>query len=110
MVEPDGGPGILWDALALSASIIPGGRGISVAAQFKAKKKRDDVYGVYRLSFELGRRQNLAFYEVEILVLAGDTGQPVWVHSTRRDLVLAVRDHFLKRQLYAHMARQLGWF
>ena len=35
--------------------------------------------------------------------------EPLWRYSGRRDIVVAVRDHFLTTQLYAHVAGQLGW-
>jgi hypothetical protein len=75
----------------------------------RAAKKNGLNHGEDRLFLEIDRQHGLVSYDAEILVTPSTANRPAWVCSTRRDLALAIRDQFLKTQLYAHLARQLGW-
>src|SRR3954466_7167165 len=103
----DPGPSILWDTLEISAQPLQGRCDLLVVAHLQAEKRSHDGYGQYRVQFELDRHHGLVSHEVLLLTMTGDADRPIWMHSTRRDLALAVRDRFLKTQLYTHLARQL---
>jgi hypothetical protein len=65
--------------------------------------------GQYRINFEINRHHGLVSHDTEVLVPAARADGPLWRYSGRRDILVAVKDRFLTTQLYAHMARQLGW-
>jgi hypothetical protein len=102
-------PVILWDTLKLSAEPLRSRSDILVVAdvtvQERGRKRSDE----YRINFELNRHHGLVSHDVEVWIwpIGGDV--PRWRYSGRRDLVVAIKDHFLKTQLYAHVAGQLGW-
>jgi hypothetical protein len=101
-------PIIQWDTLKLSAEPLRGRSDILVVADVKVQdrgRKRSDEY---RINFELNRHHGLVSADTEVKEPAGPDG-PHWRYSGRRDVVVAVKDRFLKTQLYAHVAGQLGW-
>jgi len=107
MTEPVPASNIHWDRLKLSARPLLGRSDILVVAQMKVQgpKGSDE----YRINFELNRHHGLVSYDTEMMVSAPGEDGLRWRYSGRRDLVVAVKDHFLKTQLYAHTAGQLGW-
>jgi hypothetical protein len=107
MTEPVTASNIQWDSLKLSARPLLGRSDILVVAQVKVQgQKRSDEY---RINFELNRHHGLVSYDTEMMVSAPGEDGLRWRYSGRRDLVVAVKDHFLRTQLYAHTAGQLGW-
>jgi hypothetical protein len=109
MVEPGSSSAILWDTLELSAEPLWGRSGIRVTAQLKVRNSDQEAADEYRINFELNRHHGLVSHDTEMRVKAPPADGPLWRYSGRRDIVVAVKDHFLKTQLYAHAARQLGW-
>jgi hypothetical protein len=109
MVERGPSSVILWDTLTLSAQPLRGRSGILVVAQVRVREESEKSAAQYRVNFELNRHHGLISHDTELLV--SDTGKeaPSWRYSGRRDVVVAVKDHFLTTQLYAHVAGQLGW-
>ena len=101
---------ILWESLGLSAEALRARSDILVVAQVEARKPERDGYSQYRVQFELNKHHGLVAHEVQFRGTLDDRDRPTWIHSIRRDLALAVRDHFLTTQLYMHLAHQLGWF
>ena len=109
MTELGTRPMVLWDTLKLSAQPLRGRSDILVVAQLEVRdggQKRPDEY---RINFEINRHHGLVSYDTEVLVSAVGADSPRWRYSGRRDLVVAVKDRFLKTQLYNHVAGQLGW-
>jgi hypothetical protein len=102
------GPIILWDTLKLSAKPLQSRSDILVVADVKVQERGRKRSDEYRINFELNRHQGLVSYDTEVMEPTGADG-PHWRYSGRRDLVVAVKDHFLTTQLYAHVAGQLGW-
>jgi hypothetical protein len=108
MADTGIGSNILWDTLKLSAEPLRGRGDILVVADVRVQesgRKRSDEY---RINFELNRHHGLVSVDTEVMEQAGPDG-PHWRYSGRRDIVLAVKDRFLKTQLYTHVAGQLGW-
>ena len=110
MEASESNPNIQWDSLDLSATPLHGRSGILVVAQFKIQKQDQKGPDEYRVNFELNRHHGLVSYDTEVLVTAAGESGARWRYSGRRDLVVAVKDHFLTTQLYSHIGRQLGWF
>jgi hypothetical protein len=100
---------ILWDTLKLSAAPLRGRGGILVVAQVRVQKPGQRSTDAYRVSFELNRHHGLVSHDTEVLVSVTGEDSPRWRYSGQRDLVMALKDHFVTTQLYAHMAGQLGW-
>jgi hypothetical protein len=109
MADPKTTPGILWDTLNLSAKLLRGRCDILVIAQVKVRKMDRRDPDEYRIHFELNRQHGLVSYDAEFLDASGGVVNRRWRYSARRDLVVAIRDHFLTTHLYAHLAHQLGW-
>ena len=101
-------PVILWDTLRLSAKPRQSRSDILVVADVKVQERGRKRSDEYRINFELNRHHGLVSHDTEVMVSAGADG-PRWRYSGRRDLVVAVKDRFLKTQLYSHVAGQLGW-
>jgi hypothetical protein len=99
---------ILWDTLKLSAEPLRGRSDILVVADVKVQERGRKRADEYRINFEINRHHGLVSYDTEVMESAGVDG-PHWRYSGRRDLVVAVKDRFLKTQLYTHVAGQLGW-
>lgn len=102
-------PMVLWDTLKLSAQPLRGRSGILVVAQLEVRgggQKRADEY---RINFEINRHHGLVSYDTEVVVSVVGADGPRSRYSGQRDLVVAVKDRFLKTQLYNHVAGQLGW-
>src|SRR5215207_9631296 len=102
-------PIILWDTLKLSAEPLRGRSDILVVADVKVQERGQKRPDEYRINFELNRHHGLVAYDTEVLVSTAGTDGPRWRYSGRRDLVVAIKDRFLKTQLYSHVAGQLGW-
>ena len=102
-------PTILWDTLKLSADALRGRSGILVVADVRVQERGQNRPDEYRINFELNRHHGLVSSDTEVMVLAAGEDGPRWRYSGRRDIIVAVKDHFLKTQLYAHTAAQLGW-
>ena len=100
---------ILWDTLKLSAEPLRGRSDILVVADVKVQERGQKRPDEYRINFELNRHHGLVSSDTEVMVSPAGGDDPRWRYSGRRDIVVAVKDHFLKTQLYAHTARQLGW-
>ncbi|QRM29488.1 hypothetical protein [Microvirga sp. VF16] len=100
---------ILWDTLKLSAEPLRGRSDILVVAQVKVQKNGQRGSDEYRINFELNRHHGLVSQDTEVLISAAGADEPLWRYSGRRDLVVAIKDRFLKTQLYSHVAGQLGW-
>jgi hypothetical protein len=109
MAEPRPRAVILWDTLKLSAEPLRGRCDILVAAQVQVRESGQSSADQYRVNFEINRHHGLVSYDTEVLVSGTRTDGPHWRYSGRRDILVAVKEHFLKTQLYAHVARQLGW-
>ena len=109
MIEPKAGPTILWDTLKLSAQPLWGRNDILVTAKVKVHEAGREGSDEYSVSFELNRHHGIVSHDTEVLVPDAGEDQPPWRYSGRRDILVAVKDHFLTTQLYAHMAGQLGW-
>jgi hypothetical protein len=107
MTEPGRASNIQWGTLDLSAIPLQGRSGLLVVAKFKTQTREQRGSDEYRVSFEINRHHGLVSYDTEVLVPGADG--PRWRYSGQRDLVVAVKDHFLATQLYSHMARRLGW-
>jgi hypothetical protein len=108
MTEPGTASNIQWDTLKLSADPLWGRGDILVVADVEVQesgRKRSDEY---RINFELNRHHGLVSVDTEVREPTGPDG-PHWRYSGRRDLVVAVKAHFLATQLYSHVAGQLGW-
>jgi hypothetical protein len=108
MTDIETRPIILWDTLKLSAEPLRGRCDIMVVADVTVQERGRELSDEYRINFELNRHHGLVSYDTEVMEPAGADG-PHWRYSGRRDLVVAVKDHFLTTQLYAHVAGQLGW-
>ena len=109
MGEPGPRSIILWDTLKLSADPLRGRGDILVVADVKVQKTGQEGPDQYRINFELNRHHGLVSHDTEVWVWPTGGDVPQWRYSGRRDLVVAVKDHFLTTQLYAHVAGQLGW-
>jgi hypothetical protein len=79
-----------------------------VVADVKVQEQGQKGPDEYRINFEINRHHGLVAYDTEVMVSAAGTDGRRWRYSGRRDLVVAVKNHFLKTQLYAHVAGQLG--
>jgi hypothetical protein len=101
-------PIILWDSLKLSAKPLWARSDILVVADVKVQERGRKRPDEYRINFELNRHHGLMSDNTEVMEPTGADG-PHWRYSGRRDLIVAVKDRFLKTQLYTHMAGQLGW-
>jgi hypothetical protein len=108
MTEPGTASNIEWDTLKLSAEPLASRSDILVVAEVKVQEPAQKRPNEYRINFELNRHHGLVSYDTEVMVSSGAEGLR-WRYSGRRDIVMAVKDHFLRTQLYAHAARQLGW-
>jgi hypothetical protein len=108
MTKPGMSPIVLWDTLKLSAEPMRSRSDVLVVAQVKVQKRGQKRSDEYRINFELNRHHGLVSDNTEVMEPAGADG-PRWRYSGRRDLVVAVKDRFLKTQLYTHVAGQLGW-
>jgi hypothetical protein len=108
MSEPGTASNIQWDTLKLSATPLRGRSDILVVAQVRVQERGQRGSNEYRVNFELNRYHGLVSHDTEVLVSAGAEG-PRWRYSGWRDLVVAVKNRFLKTQLYTHVAGQLGW-
>ena len=102
-------PMVLWDTLKLSAHPLRGRNDILVVAQIEVRHSGQKRADEYRINFEINRHDGLVSYDTEVLVSAVGADGPRWRYSGRRDLVVAIKDRFLKTQLYNHVAGQLGW-
>ena len=100
---------ILWDTLKFSAEPLRGRSDILVVADVKVQERGRKRSDEYRINFEINRHHGLVSYDTEVLVSAAEADGPRWRYSGRRDLVVAVKERFLKTQLYTHVAGQLGW-
>jgi hypothetical protein len=100
---------VLWDTLKLTAQPLRGRSDILVVAQVKVQNGGQKRADEYRINFEINRHHGLVSYDTEVLVSAVGADGPRWRYSGRRDLVVAVKDRFLKTQLYNHVAGELGW-
>jgi hypothetical protein len=109
MTEPGTASNIQWDTLKFSAEPLCGRSDILVVAQVKVQERGQKRPDEYRINFELNRYHGLVAYDTEVMVAAAGANGPRWRYSGRRDLVVAVKDGFLKTQLYSHVAGQLGW-
>jgi hypothetical protein len=109
MVEPGPSFIILWDTLKLSAQPLRGRSGILVVAQVGVREEGEKRAAQYRVNFELNRHHGLISHDTEVLISDSEKKGSRWRYSGQRDVVLAVKDHFLTTQLYAHVAGQLGW-
>ncbi len=109
MSDAKAGLNILWDTLKLSAQPLKGRSDILVVADLRVQQGNPQGYDEYRLNFEINRQHGLVSYDMEVRVPDATADGPLWRYSGRRDIVVAVRDHFLTTQLYAHVAGQLGW-
>jgi hypothetical protein len=109
MPEPKTSSVILWDALKLSAEPLWGRGDILVVADVKVQEPSLKSPNEYRINFEMNRHHGLVAHDTEVLVSAAGAEGPRWRYSGRRDLVVAVKGHFLTTQLYVHVAGQLGW-
>jgi hypothetical protein len=109
MTELSAGPTILWDTLKLSAEPLRARSDILVIAQVEVRKSDAQGSDTYRVSFEINRHHGLVSQDTEVLVSVAGLGRSLWRYSGRRDILVAVKDHFLKTQLYSYVARQLGW-
>jgi hypothetical protein len=103
------GPIILWDTMKLSAKPLQSRSDILVVADVKVQERGRKRSDEYRINFELNRHHGLVSHDTEVWVWPTGGDVPQWRYSGRRDLVVAVKDHFLTTQLYAHVAGQLGW-
>jgi len=101
-------PNILWDTLKLSAQPLRGRSDILVVAHVEVQKTGQKGSDEYCINFELNRHHGLVSHDTEVMGRGGSDG-PRWRYSGRRDIVLAIKDHFIKTQLYSHVAGQLGW-
>jgi hypothetical protein len=101
-------PIILWDTLKFSAEPLRGRGDILVVADVRVQEKGRERSDEYRINFELNRHHGLVSNDTEVMESGGADG-PHWRYSGRRDVVVAVKDRFLKTQLYSHVAGQLGW-
>lgn len=108
MAELGTASNIQWDTLKLSANPLWGRGDILVVADVKVQERGRKRSDEYRINFELNRHHGLVSNDTEVLEPEGPDG-PHWRYSGRRDLVVAVKEHFLTTQLYAHTAGQLGW-
>jgi hypothetical protein len=109
MGEPGPRSIILWDTLKLSADPLRGRGDILVVAQVRVRERDQKDADQYRINFELNRHHGLVSHDTEVWAWPTGGDVPRWRYSGRRDLVVAVKDHFLTTQLYAHVAGQLGW-
>jgi hypothetical protein len=109
MADIGANPIILWDTLKLSAQPLRGRSGILVVAYVKVQKTGQKGSDEYRINFELNRHHGLVSHDVEVWVWPTGVDVPLWRYSGRRDIVVAIKDRFLKTQLYSHVAGQLGW-
>jgi hypothetical protein len=108
MTEPGTASNIQWDTLKLSAEPLASRSDILVVADVKVQEPGQRHPNEYRINFELNRHHGLVAYDTEVMVSVGVEG-PHWRYSGRRDIVVAIKDRFLKTQLYVHAACQLGW-
>jgi hypothetical protein len=108
MPDPRTSSNILWDTLKLSAEPLRGRGGILAVAQVRVQETGQKGSDEYRINFELNRHHGLVSHDTEVMLPASADGS-CWRYSGRRDLVVAVKDRFLKTQLYTHVAGQLGW-
>lgn len=108
MADTRTSPVILWDTLKLSAQPLRARCDILVVADLKVQESGQKGPNEYRINFELNRHHGLVSVDTEVMESAGTDG-PHWRYSGRRDLVLAVKKHFLETHLYTHVAGQLGW-
>ena len=109
MIEPNAGSTVLWDTLKLSAQPLRGRSDILVSARVRVQEAGQEGSDEYSVSFELNRHHGIVSQDTEVLVPDAGEDSPPWRYSGRRDILLAVKDHFLTTQLYAHVAGQLGW-
>ncbi len=109
MVQRETSTTVLWDTLKLSAQPLWGRSDILVTAKVKVQEGGREGSDEYSVSFELNRHHGIVSHDTEVLVQDAEEDQPPWRYSGRRDILVAVKDHFLTTQLYAHMAGQLGW-
>ena len=109
MVEPGSSSIILWDTLELSAEPLRGRSGILVTAHVKVRNSGQKAADEYRINFEINRLLGLVSHDTELRVMPPPAEGPLWRYSGRRDVVVAVKNHFLMTQLYSHVAGQLGW-
>jgi hypothetical protein len=109
MAEPVPSSVVLWDTLKLSAKPLWARSDILVVADVEVQKSGQKGSDKYRINFEINRHHGLVSHDVEVWVWPTGGDVPLWRYSGRRDIVVAVKDRFLKTQLYAHMAGQLGW-
>jgi hypothetical protein len=109
MIDPNAGSTVLWDTLKLSAQPLRGRSDILVSARVKVQEAGQKGSDEYSVSFELNRHHGIVSQDTEVLVPDAGEDSPPWRYSGRRDILLAVKDHFLTTQLYSHMAGQLGW-
>ena len=109
MTEPATASNIQWDTLKLSAEPLRSRSDILVVADVKVRQRDQKGVDQYRINFELNRHHGLVSHDTEILLSGAGEDGPRWRYSGRRDLVVAVKNHFLKTQLYTHVAGQLGW-
>jgi hypothetical protein len=108
MADTGTNPIILWDTLKLSVEPLRGRSHILVVTDVRVQESGRKRSNEYRINFELNRHHGLVSYDTEVMEPAGPDG-PHWRYSGRRDVVVAVKNHVLKTQLYAHVAGQLGW-
>jgi len=109
MTEPVTASNIQWDTLKLSAHPLRGRSDILVVAQVRVQERGQKGADQYRINFEINRHHGLVSQDTEVLVSGAERDGPPWKYSGRRDIVVAIKDHFLKTQLYSHVAGQLGW-
>jgi hypothetical protein len=109
MTEPGTASTIQWDTLKLSAEPLRGRSDILVVADVRVQERGQKRPDEYRINFELNGHHGLVSYDTEVMVSAAGEEGPRWRYSGRRDLVVALKGHFLTTQLYTHVAGQLGW-
>ena len=102
-------PIILWDTLKLSANPLWARGDVLVVAHVKVQRRGHEGPDEYRVNFELNRHHGLVSHDVEVWVWPTGGDVPFWRYSGRRDIVVAIKDHFLTTHLYAYVAGQLGW-
>jgi len=108
MGEPGSDP-IMWDTLKLSAEPLRARCGILVVAQVMVREQGQDEGSQYRVNFEINRQHGLVSYDTEVLASGAEGDGPPWRYSGRRDVLEAVKKHFLTTQLYSYVAGRLGW-
>lgn len=109
MTDLDAAPSIGWDTLKLSAEPLRARNDILVVARVMVQKQQQTGYDEYRVNFELNRHHGLVSNDTELFVSPTEPDGSTWRYSGRRDILIAIKNHFLTTQLYSDLALQLGW-